>query len=229
MVGIIPARSGSKRLPNKNLADLDGRPLIVHTCQAAIDSGVLSAVYINTDSAEIASTAVDAGATCPVLRPAPLASDDATTRDATLFMLDFLANRGETYNAVMILQPTSPLRTAADIRAAWDLFHEHAPCAVVSVTEMVPESWSGRIGRDGQFEQLAGTQMLHRLNGAIYVYRWDDYVRKQIPRKTIAYRIPPERGIDIDTPDDLKLARFMIDRRKSPAQELRQEAHVVAK
>ena len=137
VVGLIPARAGSKRLPGKNLVPLDGRPLLAHTCAAAVESRVLTAVYANTDSAEIAAIAEQNGVACPALRPKHLAEDNTPTRDSNLFILDFLSRRGERYDAVMVLQPTSPLRTAEDIRGAWALFEEHAPCAVVSVAPLV--------------------------------------------------------------------------------------------
>lgn len=212
VVGLIPARAGSKRLHNKNLAPLEGRPLIAYTCDAATASGVLTATYVNTDSPEIARIAGEHGAPCPALRPRHLAADDTPTLASNLYLLDVLAQRGERYDAVMVLQPTSPLRTRDDIRAAWGLFEEHAPCAVVSVSPLVPESWLGRIGRDGQFERETGDNVVYRLNGAIYIYGWEDYVEARPPRKTVAYVMPPLRGVDIDTADDLEYARFLLRR-----------------
>jgi len=212
VVGLIPARAGSKRLPDKNLVPLGGRPLLAHTCVAASESRVCTAVYVNTDSPAIAAVAEEYGVACPVLRPKYLAADDSPTRDAILFMLEFLARRGEHYEAVIVLQPTSPLRTADDIRAAWDLFEEHAPCEVVSVAPLVRESWAGHIGRDGRFERRLGEELLYRLNGAIYVHRCDDYVQDRSPRKTVAYRMPLARSVDIDTREDLEYAEFLVRR-----------------
>jgi CMP-N,N'-diacetyllegionaminic acid synthase len=210
VVGLIPARAGSKRLPGKNLVPLDGRPLLAHTCAAAVEGRVLTAVYVNTDSTEIAAIAEQNGVACPALRPKHLAADDTPTRDSNLFILDFLSRRGERYDAVMVLQPTSPLRTAGDIRGAWALFEEHAPCAVVSVAPLVRESWTGRIGRDGQFERAVGEETIYRLNGAIYIYRYEDYIADLSPRKTVAYPMPAARSIDIDTPEELEYARFVL-------------------
>lgn len=209
VVGLIPARAGSKRLPRKNLAPLDGRPLLSFTCAAALESGVLTAVYVNTDSPEIARAAAELGVDCPVLRPAHLAVDATPTRDSNLFLLDFLARRGERYDAVMVLQPTSPLRTAGDIRGAWALFEEEAPCEVVSVSPLARESWTGHLGRDRRFEPNVGDEMLYRLNGAIYIHCCDDYVAGHEPRKTVAYLMPPSRGVDIDTSQDLEYANFL--------------------
>ena len=210
VVALIPARAGSKRLLNKNLVLLEGRPLIAHTCEAARTCGVLSAVYVNTDSSEIARVAADYGVDCPALRPHELAQDSTPTRLSNLYLMDVLAQRGERYDAVMVLQPTSPLRTAEDIRAAWALFEDQAPCAVVSVSPLAPESWTGHIGRDGRFERAEGESVVYRLNGAIYIHAWNDYVEDHVPRKTVAYAMPSRRGVDIDTPDDLEYARFLL-------------------
>lgn len=211
VVGLVPARAGSKRIPRKNLLPFAGNPLVGHTCQVARSSGVLDALYVNTDCPEIARVATASGAVCPVLRPAGLASDEASTRDANLFLLHYLRERGEVYDAVMILQPTSPLRITEDVVHAWSLFEDHAPCSVVSVSPLAPESWSGRIRPDGSFERMSGPDTLFRLNGAIYIYRWDDYVEDRVPRKTVAYTMPATRGVDIDTREDLEYARYLAE------------------
>jgi CMP-N-acetylneuraminic acid synthetase len=210
VVGIIPARGGSQRLPRKNLALLADRPLVAWTCESAHASGLLSAVYINTDSPEIAAIAGECDVACPQLRPATLAGDSARTHDAVTWLMRLLAARGETYDAVMILQPTSPLRNAEDIRGALALFEENAPCAVVSVTPVAPADWLGRIHADGRFEREVGESTLFRLNGAIYVYHWEDYLTGRTPRKTLAYTMPPERSVDIDTPTDLRIAEALL-------------------
>lgn len=212
VVGIIPARAGSKRLPGKNLLPLAGRPLIAHTCAAAQASGVLTAIYVNTEDPGIAAAAQVCGVACPVLRPAELASDTAPTRAALVFMLDWLAARGEMYDALLILQPTSPLRTAEDIRVAWRLFCEHAPCAVVSVSPVTPRSWLGTVGLDRGFDRWSGDETIHRLNGAIYIYPMADYRADRTPDRTVAYVMPPTRGVDIDRPEDLALAEVLLQR-----------------
>jgi CMP-N,N'-diacetyllegionaminic acid synthase len=210
VIGIIPARAGSKRLPDKNLLPLNGRPLLAYTCVAARESHVCTAVYVNTDSPAIAAVAEEYGVACPVLRPKRLATDDCPTRDAILFLLDFLARRSERYDTLLVLQPTSPLRTGDDIRAAWDLFEEHAPCQVVSVAPLVREAWAGRIRRDGGFERGLGEEMIYRLNGAIYLHDCDHYGHDRPPRKTVAYRMPSARSVDIDTIEDLEYAEFLL-------------------
>jgi len=215
VVGLIPARAGSKRFPGKNLAPLAGRPLLTYTCEAALDSGVLAAVYVNTDSREIAEVAQQYGVSCPVLRPPALAADETPTRDSNLFLLNYLLERGERYDAVMVLQPTSPLRTAADIRTAWAVFEEHAPCAVASVSPVAPRAWLGELGPDGRFDAWEGTTPVYRLNGAIYVHRLEDYLHDRPPPKRMAYIMPATRGVDIDRREDLEYAEFLLHRRQS--------------
>lgn len=209
-IGIVPARSGSKRLPGKNLALLAGRPLIVHTCCQALDSGVLDAVYVNTDCERIAAAAQRAGALCPRLRPSQLARDDTPTRDAVVWMIDLLADRGEFYDALMILQPTSPLRTADDIRAAWRLYEDHAPCKVTSVTPQAPQCWHALADDRGLLTRLTGNEPLYRLNGAIYVHAVDEFLANKPSPAEVAYVMPPERSVDIDTQHDLDLCEFLL-------------------
>jgi CMP-N-acetylneuraminic acid synthetase len=216
-LAIIPARSGSKRLPDKNLRDLAGKPLIAHTCEAAVHSGLFASIYVNTDSQRIADAAAEHGATCPFLRPAQLAADETPTRDANGYMLETLAQRGETYDDVVVLQPTSPLRTAADIRAAYSLFEQNAPCAVVSTSPVAASGWLGRIGKDLRFEPLPSGETIHRLNGAIYIYAVADYINGGEPRRTLAYVMPPERGVDIDTAEDLNEAEYRLRHAACPA------------
>ncbi|MBN2446087.1 MAG: acylneuraminate cytidylyltransferase family protein [Phycisphaerae bacterium] len=210
IAAFIPAREGSKRVPNKNLINLGDRPLLAYTCQAALESGVFDDVFVNTDSPAIALVARRHGVACPRLRPESLATDEATTRDAMIWYLRWLSERGTSYDALMILQPTSPLRTADDIRATMNIFEEHAPCAVISVTPCAPGNWLGRVRPDGQFEPLVGDDYVYRLNGAIYAYTWDDYLNMRVPRKTLAYVMPPRRSVDIDTFDDLRLAQAYL-------------------
>jgi CMP-N-acetylneuraminic acid synthetase len=213
VVALITGRAGSKRLPGKNLAELDGRPLIAHTCEAARASGALEAIYVNTDCPQIAAAATAAGATCPILRPKHLAADDTDPRDSNLFLLDFLAKRGERYDAVLVLQPTSPLRAPEDIRGAVELFDAEAPCAVVGVTPLVPHNWLGRVGPDGAFVREADDDLMYRINGALYLYSWSDYVTDWPPARTVAYVMPPERSVDVDRALDLAYARFLVQQR----------------
>lgn len=210
IVGIIPARGGSKRLAHKNLATLGGKPLLTHTCAAALQSGALASVLVNTDSPDIAAVALQCGVECPALRPARLAQDDTPTRLSNMFLLETLATCGERFDAIMVLQPTSPLRTAADIAAAAALFARSRPCDVVSVSPVAPGNWLGHVDDAGTLWKHDGGATVYRLNGAIYVHDWSDYVAGRSAARTVAYVMPAERGVDIDTAADLAAAEGLL-------------------
>lgn len=224
VVGMIPARAGSRRLPGKNLVLLAGRPLVAHTCAAALESGVLDAVYVNTDCERIASAARDAGVGCPALRPAALARHETPTREAVIWMLDRLAERGERFDVVMILQPTSPLRSAEDIRAAWRLYQMHAPCRVTAVCVASPENWFARRDASGRMTRLNGTTSLLRINGAIYIHDITEYRTGRCSGPELAYVMPPERSIDIDTQWELDWCEWLLSRRPLPSAVLLEHA-----
>ena len=212
VLGVIPARGGSRRIPNKNIATLADRPLIAYTCEAARESGVFDEIYVNTDAPLIREIARQYGVACPVLRPAALARDDTSTELAMRYFLSFLAEHGETYDVVIVLQPTSPLRSAEDIRAALTLYEQNAPCAVVSVASVAPATWLGRARKDGQFEPFAGDDPIYRLNGAVYVYPFDYYLHEQPVPRRLMLPMPAERSIDIDTPEDWRIAEALLAR-----------------
>jgi CMP-N,N'-diacetyllegionaminic acid synthase len=122
--------------------------------------------------------------------------------------------RGERYDAVVVLQPTSPLRTAEDIRAAWRLFVTQQPCGVASVSPVAPRSWLGQLDASGCFARWQGEQCVYRLNGAIYMHRWAEVLSGAPPVRTVGYVMPPERGVDVDTAQDLDYAEFLMGRRE---------------
>ena len=134
VLGIIPARGGSKGIRRKNLAPLGGRPLIAYTCDAARGSRALTRVIVSTDDDEVAAEAMKLGIEVPFLRPATLAGDDTPMIDVLVDLLSTLAGR-ESYrpDAVVLLQPTSPFRRAGHIDAAVDTFLASGADSVVSV------------------------------------------------------------------------------------------------
>lgn len=210
VLGVIPARSGSKRIPNKNIATLAHRPLLAYTCQAACEADIFDAIYVNTDCQRIADIASQYGVDCPILRPAELAGDDTSTDLAMRFFVNAIVDQGELYDAVVLLQPTSPLRSGEDIRAAFALFEQNRPCTVVSVTHVKPASWLGRVTKDGQFDAFVGDDPVYRLNGAIYVHPFEYYLDGTPSPKHMMYPMPAERSVDIDTVDDWQLAEMML-------------------
>jgi CMP-N,N'-diacetyllegionaminic acid synthase len=121
-VALIPARSGSKRVPHKNISPLNGHPLIAYTIAAAKDSGVFDAVVVSTDSEEYAAVARHYGAEAPFLRPAEMAGDTSSDIDWVKHALGHLQGQGHRYDAFALLRPTSPCRKAATIQRAWAQF-----------------------------------------------------------------------------------------------------------
>ena len=135
ILGLILARGGSKRLPGKNLRPLLGKPLVAWSVEAALACPAIARTVVSTDSQEIADAALAAGAEVPFLRPVPLAQDRSTSADAALHAMDFLEQAGDRFDAVILLEPTSPLRARGDLPAVAQLLTQRwDDCdAVVSV------------------------------------------------------------------------------------------------
>jgi CMP-N-acetylneuraminic acid synthetase len=211
-IAIIPARGGSVRMPRKNVALFMGQPLIHWTVKAALDSGVAERVFVNTDDAEIAEAGRAAGAEVPFLRPAELATSSATTYDVIAHMLDTLALSARYF---VLMQPTSPLRSSDDLRAAFDLLVTQRAAAVVSVCGFdKPWPVMRRVDSAGELQQLAepaGGVPTHQLNGALYLGSQATLraTRSFTPPGTLPYVMPAARSIDIDTPLDFRIAEVI--------------------
>lgn len=226
VLAVIPARGGSKSIPGKNLAMLDGRPLIAHTIEVARLLPEIDRVVVSTDSPEIAAAARRYGAETPFLRPAELARDDTPGIDPVIHAVQWLEEH-EGYHAdwVLCLQPTSPLRSAEDVREALRVAAAREADAVVSVVPARHHPyWTRRVEADGRLvpflpdaPQVARRQDLppaYALNGAIYLVRSDVLLQRRTwyTDRTYAVVMPPERSVDIDTPFDLDLAAALLAR-----------------
>jgi N-acylneuraminate cytidylyltransferase len=216
VLALIPARGGSKGLPGKNTMPLGGRPLIQWTIEAARGSRFVDRVVLSSDDETIIGIAARCGCEVPFRRPAALASDTAAMIDVALHALEAVPGHG----VLVLLQPTSPLRTSADIDAACELFAgSGAPsCVSVSPAEQSPY-WMYGLGVRGELlpileppEGVARRQDLppvYVLNGAIYVADVAALKRSRsfVTRGTVGYTMPAERSIDIDTAADFEAAR----------------------
>lgn len=222
-LAIIPARAGSKRLPGKNLRLLAGKPLVQWTLEAARDSAAIDAVLVSSDDPHVLSLAEAFEATQTLTRPPALATDEARSSDVLLHALDHLAAQGLVPESVCLLQPTSPLRTAADIDAAFALFEGKGRRPVISVCEVDhPLAWCGRIDASlslGEFAKRLAVERRsqdmereYRLNGAIYIATTADFRRHRgfLNADTLAHIMPRERSVDIDVALDLALAETLI-------------------
>lgn len=225
ILGLIPARGGSKGVPGKNIRELAGRPLIGYTIECALASGVIDRLICSTDSEEIAGVAERFGAGVPFMRPPELATDSASGMDVIIHAMEWTEkNDPGDYQCIMVLQPTSPLRKPEDILRSLELMEIRKANVVLSVCEADhPPLWMNTLPEDmcmkdfvrPEARSAASRQQLplyYRLNGAIYLSRWD-YLKENknfFSGKTYAYAMPAERSLDIDSLYDFKLAEFLI-------------------
>jgi CMP-N-acetylneuraminic acid synthetase len=224
VVGLITARGGSKSIHRKNIQPLAGKPLIAWTIQAALGSSRLSQVIVSTDDEEITQVARLWGARVPFKRPSELSQDDSDHVSVVEHGMRWVQeHESASPQYMMLLQPTSPLRTSEDIDAAILMAEEHSASAVVSVSEMKQHPYlSRKVLDNGLLEDLvmADVGYLRRQklpeayseNGAIYLTSCEALLRERtfMPKGTYAYIMPPSRSIDIDSPWDLRLAELIM-------------------
>ena len=216
VLGLITARGGSKGVPQKNLRKISGRSLIERTVAAARGAACLDRVVLSTEDAEIISAAIAIGCDVPFIRPAELANDEARSIDVVRHALETLP---ESYDLIVLLQPTSPLRKPEDIDGAVGLCVESGAPACVSVCPPdKPPHWSYAMAGDRRLAPvLPGKEAearrqdlpaIHALNGAVYVARTDWILENDsfVGPGTIGYVMPKERSIDIDEEIDIVVA-----------------------
>ena len=219
VLGLIPARGGSKGLPRKNVLPLAGKPLLAWTIEAARAAATLDRVVISTDDDEIAHVAESFGCDVPFRRPAHLAADDTPGIAPVLHALDEL----DGFDLVVLLQPTSPLRTAEDINAAVRLcVSRGAPSCVSVVPVEKPPQWMYAMGEGALLHSfLAGEEGLARrqdvaplfaLNGAVYVADVENLRRTRsfVTDSTVGYVMPSERSVDIDSLLDFRWCELLL-------------------
>lgn len=221
-IAIIPARSGSKGVKDKNIRCLNGKPLMAYTIEAAIECEEFDEVMVSTDSDIYAEIAVNYGAKVPFLRSKENSKDSASSWDTVNEVLDKYGERGDHFDTFCLLQPTSPLRTSEDIREAYKIYRDKADFAVVSVCEaehsplwcghLPPDnSMDGFIKRESTVQRQSG-EKFYRLNGAIYIVDIGRFITDKYlyGKGSYAYVMPQSRSIDIDTEIDFRLAEIMM-------------------
>lgn len=221
-IAIIPARSGSKGLKDKNIKPLNGKPLMVYTIEAALKANVFDEVVVSTDSKKYAEIAIKWGASVPFLRSEELSSDNASSWDVVRDVLEKYKEQGQNFNSFALLQPTSPLRKAEDIVKAYNTFYEKQANAIVGVTEVEHSPlWCGTLPEDhslvGFFKSSVFNQPRQkltpyfRINGAIYIVKTDYFQTTNdiYKNKCYAYVMKRENSIDIDTALDFTIAEII--------------------
>jgi N-acylneuraminate cytidylyltransferase/CMP-N,N'-diacetyllegionaminic acid synthase len=225
MIAIIPARGGSKGLPNKNIKELNGIPLIAYTIKAALAAKHVSRIIISTDSPEIAEIGIRYGAEVPFLRPTSLSQDNSKIIDAFIYTIERLnTEENATINTFIKLQPTSPLRTSQHIDEAIQLFYDKKPDSLISYIKMPhPPEWACKID-NGKVSKYFndGSEPINRQelpqaympNGAIYIlqYKVLKVTRQYITNNTIPYIMPTRESTDIDNLEDFELAEYYLNR-----------------
>lgn len=223
VLAIIPARGGSKGVPRKNIRNLAGKPLIAWTIEAARASRYIDRLALSSDDPEIIQVARSWGCEVPFVRPAELARDDTPGMDPVLHALKELPG----YDYVVLLQPTSPLRTEEDIDGCIARCEEKLAPACVSVTEPAHHpQWMFTLGNAEILQPISEQRGVRRqdlpevyaLNGAVYVARvaWLFEAQNFLGEGTSGYVMPSSRSIDIDTEQDLAFAACLLQQQENP-------------
>ena len=229
VLAIVPARGGSKGIPRKYLQLLLGQPLIVYTLQAALDSQHITCLIVSTDDPEISRVAREYGVDVPFVRPPELALDDTPQLDVVLHALGAVERAEETrYDVVLLLQPTAPLRTTADIDGALEKLFATGADSVVSLyrVEQGHPYYMYTLDGDRPRPLLEVPSHITRRqefppiyvrNGAIYAVQREVLVhhRSFYGQDMRAYVMPFERSINIDTEFDVVLAEFLLQRQRA--------------
>ena len=223
---VIPARGGSKGIPHKNIKPLAGKPLIGYSIDVARQLAADNDICLTTDDPEIAATAESMGLNVPFLRPASLATDTCGTYEVLIHALDFYRDRGIDYDTLVLLQPTSPMRTADDVRAALALYSPDIDM-VVTVKEAASNPYYNcyetdndgflHISKgDGGYTRRQDAPKVWEYNGAVYVINVESL--RRMPLSAFTRRrmsiMPAERSVDLDTPVDWLIAEKLIENSK---------------
>lgn len=225
---IIPARGGSKGIPGKNIKLLAGKPLIGYAIEAARQAGGDDRnIILSTDYEDIADTARSLGLKVDYMRPAELATDRSGSREVILDVMDWADKNGIVYDCVVLLQPTSPMRTADDVKGALSLYTDDIDM-VVSVTpaatnpyyncfETDAESGFLHISKgDGTLTRRQDAPKAWEYNGAVYVINPSSIRRQPLGlfARRVPFEMPRERSIDLDTPTDWLVAETLMQQNK---------------
>lgn len=222
-IAIITARSGSKGLPDKNIKLLNGKPLLVYTIDAAIESNIFDEIFVSTDSAEYADIAKKYGASVPFLRSDETSGDNSSSWDVVREALDKYKQLGREFDTIALLQPTSPLRRAEDIVAGYNLMSKKNANVIVAVCETEHSPlWCNILPDDLSMKGFVSDEVLnkprqelpsyYRINGALYIVK-TSLLRGDFDlynNQCYAYIMEKRYSIDIDDELDFQMAQIMM-------------------
>jgi CMP-N,N'-diacetyllegionaminic acid synthase len=228
---LITARGGSRSIPRKNLAEIGGLSLVGYKARSALKSHCCSRLIISSDCPEIRAEAVRQGAEAPFARPAELASDTASSMAAVAHALDWVEqHEGRTYDAFMLLEPSSPFGRADDYDRAAERMVNTGANVVVGMRPMeVHSTYTGTLEPDGNIASIVdrmkaradrrrqATEVEYTMNGAFYLCRWAHF-KKHLDfyassEGVFGLAMESEYSVEIDEPIDLAWARFLVDNR----------------
>lgn len=228
IIGVIPARGGSKGIPGKNIKPCAGKPLIGYTIEAAQQSELLDGCIVTTDDQDIARVAREFGADVPFMRPAELATDTARGIDVMMHAYTWACDHRGNYDYCMLLQPTSPMRTAHDIDEAIRMAVDHDADSVMSMYELIDMSLPKmKVIREHRIypllqdegtttQQRNAAEPIYKRNCAIYLTKGNILMNGNLfGEAQYAYVMPNERSVDINEPFDFELAELLLNKQKT--------------
>lgn len=229
ILSIIMARGGSKGVPEKNIRQIGGLPLLGFKARAAQRSKYPSRIIISTDSTKIQEEARKFGVEVPFTRPAELASDTATNFAVLRHAMEYYESRGEVFDAISMLEPSSPFTKPEDLDTAVEIMQKKNAALVVSMRDVDnPAPFVGPIEPDGRISnivhQLKDLKNVNRqvlphaytLNGVVYIFRWDALKSRHTfysePERSYGFETDPLYNVEIDTELNLAWAQFLVEK-----------------
>lgn len=220
ILGIIPARGGSKGIPHKNIINICGKPLIAYTIEAGLGSKYIDYLMVSTDDKEIADASKKHGAEVPFLRPSELAADTSKTIDAVLHGLNTLKRQKKVFDVLVLLQPTQPLRTALDIDGAIIKFFANGCRSLASVSEVDDHPILIRSIENDSLKRILNISSTcrrqdmpkyYRINGCIYINSISEINRStSFNDNIVPYVMEKEKSVDIDDYKDIAIAEYFL-------------------
>lgn len=230
-LGVIPARGGSKRLPNKNILNLADKPLIGWTINAALKSKYINEVIVSTENPTIANISKTYGANIPFIRPKELSADSVHPVKVVIHAVNYYKNKlKKEFDYVLLLQPTSPLRDEKDIDMSIEFMHEKNADSVISVCKTNhPPHWYSTLPENFSMKNYLKDDLKNKmsqdfptyycLNGAIYICNTERLLEEKtffLKDNIFAFLMDIKNSVDIDSLIDLKLAEALIQINKKP-------------
>ncbi len=225
-IAIIPARSGSKGLKDKNIKSLNGKPLMAYTIESALQSGLYDEIHVSTDSEIYALVAREYGGSVPFLRSIEKSTDEATSWDVVREVIFNYKVRNQKFDLITLLQPTSPLRTGEDIRNAKKILDDKHANAVVSLCETEHSPlWCNTLPDNSSLEHFIKKEVLqfnrqkldtyYRINGAVYMFYSDYFFSHETiyEKACYGYIMDKYSSVDIDDDYDFLLAEFLLNKK----------------